>query len=100
MRNANLRVTKMQKLFISALVGFCLLCLLDWTGIFGRGFPKNWSEAFIQICVNIGWTLLFTITNYFVLVRSPRQSDRHVDPSLRVPEREKRTDDSRADPMV
>jgi hypothetical protein len=87
-----------RKLIVIATVGFCLLLLLDWTGLTGRGFPTNWSEALIQVCVNIGWTFLFTVASYFVLIRPLRRPKGDDHPSVRMPDRHQRHGDSRAEP--
>ena len=63
-----------SKLGCIAVLGFCALMLLDWTGVTGRGFPSNWGEALIQVCVNIAWTIFFTVLSYFVMLRNPRQT--------------------------
>ncbi len=68
-----MRSTLRKKLIFIALLGFCLLLLLDWTGVTGRGFPSNWSEALIQVCVNVGWTVFFTTVSYFVMIRPLRR---------------------------
>jgi hypothetical protein len=87
-----------RKLIVIATVGFCLLLLLDWTGLTGRGFPTNWGEALIQVCVNIGWTFLFTVASYFVLIRPLRRPKGDDHPSVRLPDRYQRHGDSRAEP--
>jgi hypothetical protein len=74
-----------RKLIVIATVGFCLLLLLDWTGLTGRGFPTNWSEALIQVCVNIAWTFLFTVASYFVLIRPLRRHKGDDHPSVLAP---------------
>ena len=61
------RLTK--RLITAALVGFCALMILDWTGLTGRHFPANWAEALIQICVNIAWTVMLTVAFYFINIR-------------------------------
>lgn len=64
--------TQKRKLILIAIIGFCVLLLLDWIGVTGRGFPTNWIEALMQVCINIGWTALFTVVSYFALIR-PRK---------------------------
>jgi hypothetical protein len=61
-----------RKLILIAIIGFCALLLLDWSGVTGRRFPASWSEALIHVGINIGWTALFTVVSYFALIR-PRQ---------------------------
>jgi hypothetical protein len=68
-------LTVKKKIIFIAVLGFCLLELLDWTGVTRGGFPSNFSEVLMQACVNIGWTFLFTAVSYFVMIRPrPRQS--------------------------
>jgi len=56
-------------LLAAALISFPVLFLLDWTGIYGRHFPKSWEEAVIEIGINLGWTIILTLTYYFVMMR-------------------------------
>ncbi len=70
--------TQKRKLILIAIIGFCALMLLDWSGMTGRGFPVNGAEALLQICINIGWTALFTVVNYFALIRPLRRSNSAV----------------------
>ena len=58
------RVLK-KRLILVAPVGFCLMLLLDWTGITDGGFPSEWEEALVQVGANILWTVFFTVTFYF-----------------------------------
>ena len=71
-----------RKLILIAVIGFCVLLLLDWSGLTGRGFPTNWIEALMQVCINVGWTALFTVVSYFALIRPRRRKSppesRHV----------------------
>jgi hypothetical protein len=68
-----MRTTLRKKIVFIALLGFCLLQLLDWLGVTRGGFPSNWTEALIQALVNIGWTVFFTAVSYFVLMRPLRR---------------------------
>ena len=62
-----------KKLILIAVLGFCVCTLIDWTGIIdNRRFPKSWSEAWIQVFINILWTALFTGISYFAIIRRPR----------------------------
>ena len=69
-----MRSAATKKLVYIGLLGFCGLELLDWTGATGRGFPSSWSEALIQVCINVLWTAFFTFVSYFVMIRSRRRS--------------------------
>lgn len=60
-------------MILIALLSFCALELLDWTGITRGGFPSGWGVAFIQACVNIGWTVFCTTVAYLTMIR-PRRS--------------------------
>ncbi|HEV2416453.1 MAG TPA: hypothetical protein VGX94_01480 [Terriglobia bacterium] len=71
---SEIRSSLRKKLIFIVVLGFCSLSLIDWTGITGRGFPSNWSEALIQVCINIGWTLFFTVVFWFVMIRPFWQS--------------------------
>jgi hypothetical protein len=86
-----------KRLAFIAITGFCALSLLDWTGVTGRSFPRSWSEALIQICINIGWTILFTVASYFLLVRPfPRKlSTDNSQGSAQAPHRRQRQEDAR-----
>ena len=66
-------LTVKKKTVLIAVLGFCLLELLDWTGVTRGGFPSNWTEALIQVCVNIGWTVFFTAVSYFLMIRPRRR---------------------------
>jgi hypothetical protein len=59
------RVLTKRLLFIAP-VGFCLLLLLDWTGLTDGGFPSTWEEAIVQVGANILWTVFFTVTFFFI----------------------------------
>lgn len=87
-----------RKLIFSAVIAFCLLFPLDWTGVTGRGFPTSWAEASIELCVNVGWTILFTVVSYFVLIRPRRRPTDQADSSTQVPDRQQRDGESRANP--
>lgn len=55
-----------RKRFIrKAPVIFCVLLLLDWTGIIDGGFPSTWGKAFVQVGANVAWTLFFMVIFYF-----------------------------------
>lgn len=54
-----------RRFIIKAPVLFCLLLLLDWTGIIGGGFPSTWGEALVQVGANVAWTLFFMVIFYF-----------------------------------
>jgi hypothetical protein len=55
-----------RKRFIFAVpICFCLLLLLDWTGVTDGGFPSTWSVALVQVGANIAWTAFFTVIFYF-----------------------------------
>jgi hypothetical protein len=62
------------KLIVIMPLCFCLLMLLDWTGLYGRHFPRNMTEALLQVCVNLGWTAFFSAIGYFVF-RGPSAAD-------------------------
>lgn len=63
-----------KKIVLIAVLGFCALELLDWTGITRGGFPSSWAHALIQICINIGWTAFCTTVAYFTMIRPTRRS--------------------------
>jgi hypothetical protein len=63
-----------KKVVLIAVLGFCVLELLDWTGITRGGFPSNWAQALFQICINIGWTAFCTTVAYLTMIRPPRRS--------------------------
>ena len=71
--NNKMRISSRRKLVLIAVLGFCLLELLDWTGITRGGFPSDWRVALIQVCVNIGWTAFATTVAYFTMMRPTRQ---------------------------
>jgi hypothetical protein len=65
-----------RRLIFAAPGLFCLLVALDWTGLTGRGFPSNWAQALIGVCVNVGWTVFVTAVSLslimYYLKRPPR----------------------------
>jgi hypothetical protein len=63
-----------RKLALIAPVTFCLCLLLDWTGLIDGGFPRNWAQALIQICVNIGWSAFSIVVSYFVITGAAKRS--------------------------
>ncbi len=67
------RNTVRKKLTLIAVLAFCSMMLLDWVGVTGRRFPRNWNEALVQISINIGWTVFFTAVAYFVMMRPRRR---------------------------
>lgn len=69
-----MRTVVTKKLVLVGFFGFCGLELLDWTGVTGRRFPSSWSEALIQICVNVLWTAFFTAISYLFMIRRRAQS--------------------------
>jgi hypothetical protein len=64
---AEMRNLLKRKIIRTSPVTFCLLLLLDWTRVTGKGFPSTWSEAFIQVCANVIWTVFFTAISYYAL---------------------------------
>jgi hypothetical protein len=58
-----------KKLILGAVGGFCLLEIIDWTGILGKRFPRSWPEALAQALVNILWVALFMGTSLFMTTR-------------------------------
>jgi hypothetical protein len=65
--DAEMRRLIKRKIILSTPVSFCLLLLLDWIGVTGRGFPSTWGEALIQVSANIIWTVFLTAISYFAL---------------------------------
>ena len=65
-----------RRLIFAAPGLFCLFVALDWTGLTGRGFPSNWAQALIGVCVNVGWTVFVTAVSLslimYYLKRPPR----------------------------
>jgi len=65
-----------KRLVLGAPGLFCLLVALDWTGLTGRGFPSDWAQALIEVCFNIGFTVLVTAVSFslimYYLNRPPR----------------------------
>jgi hypothetical protein len=74
-------MTGQKKLVFFAPIAFCLMMLIDWTGLTGRHFPSSWIEALIQACINIVWTTIVIVVCYFVMVRPlrrpPSEKDTH-----------------------
>ena len=64
---AELRSLLKRKIILTSPMSFCLLLLLDWTGVTGRGFPSTWGEALFQVCANVIWTVFLTGISYFAL---------------------------------
>jgi hypothetical protein len=91
--------TPKGKLIQSSIVGFCLLFLIDWSGITGRRFPKNWGEALVQVCINIGWILFFAVVSYFALIRRRSRHKDEVSSSMQMLD-ERRRGDSWKDPQT
>ena len=80
----NMPKTPKGKLILSSIVGFCLLFLIDWSGLTGRSFPRNWGEALIEVCINIGWILFFALVSYFFLIRRRSRSRDDVHSALKL----------------
>src|SRR5271166_4831032 len=70
--NNKMRLKHRQKIVLIAVLSFCLLELLDWTGLTRGGFPSDWRVALIQACMNIGWTAFATTVAYFTMMRPTR----------------------------
>ncbi len=60
-----------KMLVLIAVSSFCVCELLDWTGIFGKRFPRGLGEALVQAFINILWVALFM---GILLFRSSRRS--------------------------
>ena len=71
--NNKMRIRHRNKIVLIAVLGFCLLELLDWTGITRGGFPSDWRVALLQVCVNIGWTAFATTVAYLTMMRPDRR---------------------------
>jgi hypothetical protein len=74
LRGIQMQKAHRNKIVLIAVLGFCLLELLDWTGITRGGFPSDWRVALIQVCVNIGWTAFCTTVAYFTMIRPTQGS--------------------------
>ncbi len=85
-----------KKLVTIAVGGFCLLMLVDWTGLTRWGFPSSWPQAVLEVCVNILWTVLFTVVSYFVMIR-PRGGPSREEGG-RGPEQASAQESSKSDP--
>jgi hypothetical protein len=57
-----------RRLIFAAPGLFCLFLALDWTGLTGTGFPSDWAQAFIQVCVNIGFTVFATAVSFSLIM--------------------------------
>jgi hypothetical protein len=84
--------TPKGKLILSSIVGFCLLFVIDWSGITGRRFPKNWGGALIEVCINIGWILFFALVSYVFLIRRRSRSRDDVRNSMQMSDQKRRND--------
>jgi hypothetical protein len=58
-----------KKLALISVLCFCLFELIDWTGIWGKRFPKSWGEALVQAFVNVLWVALFMGISLFGMAR-------------------------------
>ena len=63
-----------KRLIFKAPVVFCILMALDWTRLTGNGFPSSSAQASLQICGNLVWTIILTITAYFIIVRRVKRA--------------------------
>ena len=82
-----------KQVVLIAVLGFCALELLDWTGITRGGFPSNWAQALFQICINIGWTAFATTVAYFIMIRPRRRPSSE---EAQASDRQQRRNDSRS----
>jgi len=62
---AEMRRLLKRKIILAAPVGFCLMMLIDWTGVTGEGFPSTLEQALYQVVANTAWTVFFTVTFFY-----------------------------------
>jgi hypothetical protein len=60
-----------KKLVLIFVLCYCLSELIEWTGIFGRRFPRSWDEALVQAFFNILSVALFLGIWLFKMSRRP-----------------------------
>jgi hypothetical protein len=56
-----------KRLILALPLCFCLMLLLDWTGVTDGGFPSTWGQALFQIGANIAWTVFFAVSLYLAM---------------------------------